>query len=59
MAFTQEELESKTMAELYRLARDIELAGYSKLRKRELVYEIQKLSTMKEEQGQRDFRRYA
>lgn len=52
MAFTQEELESKTMAELYRLARDIELAGYSKLRKRELVYEIQKLSTMKEEQGQ-------
>ena len=52
MSYTKEELERKTMAELYRLARDIELAGYSRLRKGELIYEIQKATAMKEEQGQ-------
>ncbi|SMB86278.1 transcription termination factor Rho [Desulfonispora thiosulfatigenes DSM 11270] len=36
------ELESKTMAELYNMAKKIELTGYSKLRKKELVFEIQK-----------------
>ncbi|MFZ5943955.1 MAG: transcription termination factor Rho [Bacillota bacterium] len=33
------------MAELYKIAREIDLAGYSKLRKKELVFEIQKAST--------------
>ncbi|MEN6460211.1 MAG: transcription termination factor Rho [Syntrophomonas sp.] len=36
------ELENKTMLELYQIARDINLAGYSKLRKKELVFEITK-----------------
>lgn len=52
MQYTKDALESKTMAELYRLAREMELAGYSKLRKTELVFELQKLATMKENEGQ-------
>ena len=36
------ELENKTMLELYQIARDINLGGYSKLRKKELVFEITK-----------------
>lgn len=52
MKYSKEELEARTMAELYRIAREMELAGYSKLRKSELVYEIQKVSTMKEAEGQ-------
>ena len=39
------ELENKTMAELYKIAREIELTGYSKLRKKELIFEIQKAKT--------------
>lgn len=36
------ELESKTLAELYRMAKELQLTGYSKLRKKELIYEIMK-----------------
>jgi transcription termination factor Rho len=39
------ELENKTMLELYQIARDINLAGYSRLRKKELVFEITKALT--------------
>lgn len=39
------DLENKTMVELYQMARDIGLAGYSKLRKKELIFEILKLKT--------------
>lgn len=39
------ELENKTMLELYQIARDVNLAGYSKLRKKELVFEITKALT--------------
>ncbi|HHW07116.1 MAG TPA: transcription termination factor Rho [Clostridia bacterium] len=39
------ELESKTMVELYALAREIGLTGYSKLRKQELIFEILKKQT--------------
>jgi len=34
------ELESKTLAELYALAKELELTGYSRLRKKELIAEI-------------------
>lgn len=34
------ELESKTLAELYNLAKELEMTGYSRLRKKELVSEI-------------------
>lgn len=43
------ELENKTMLELYQLARDVNLAGYSKLRKKELVFEITKALTKSDE----------
>ncbi|HHW62228.1 MAG TPA: transcription termination factor Rho [Syntrophomonadaceae bacterium] len=39
------ELENKTMLELYQIARDANLTGYSKLRKKELVFEITKALT--------------
>lgn len=39
------ELESKTMIELYQIARQNNLTGYSKLRKKELVFEITKALT--------------
>ncbi|MDD2585138.1 MAG: transcription termination factor Rho [Syntrophomonadaceae bacterium] len=39
------ELENKTMLELYQIARDVNLPGYSKLRKKELVFEITKALT--------------
>jgi transcription termination factor Rho len=39
------ELENKTMLELYQIARDINLGGYSRLRKKELVFEITKALT--------------
>jgi transcription termination factor Rho len=39
------ELENKTMLELYQIAREINLGGYSKLRKKELVFEITKALT--------------
>lgn len=41
------DLESKTMQELYKIAREMELTGYSKLRKKELVFEITKKQTEK------------
>lgn len=49
--FTEEQLESKTMAELYQIAREAGMTGYSKLRKKELIFEILKfLSKQKEEE---------
>lgn len=39
------ELEAKTLAELYQLAKEIGLVGYSRLRKKELVFEIAKAKT--------------
>lgn len=42
------DLEAKTMQELYRIARELNLAGYSKLRKKELIFEIMKLKTEKD-----------
>lgn len=39
------ELEQKTMVELYQLARELNLTGYSRLRKKELVFEIMKSLT--------------
>ncbi|HHW42577.1 transcription termination factor Rho [Desulfofundulus thermobenzoicus] len=41
------ELEGKTLQELYRLARELELTGYSRLRKKELIFEIIKAQTEK------------
>lgn len=38
----QVDLESKTMQELYKMAREMELAGYYKLRKKELIFELNK-----------------
>lgn len=40
------------MVELYRIARELEIPYYSKLRKAELVFEIAKSSTLKEREGQ-------
>lgn len=39
------ELESKTMAELYKIAKSMQLTGYSRLRKNELIFEIIKAQT--------------
>src|SRR5687768_14205871 len=36
------------MSELYKIARDLNLSGYSKLRKKELVFEILKTKTEKD-----------
>jgi len=41
----QAELEAKTMRELYGIARELEIPGYYKLRKKELVFEISKLQS--------------
>lgn len=41
------DLETKTMQELYRLARELELTGYSRLRKKELIFELIKAKTEK------------
>jgi len=43
------ELASKTMAELYEIARVIEIPGYYKLRKNELVFEIAKVKKEKDQ----------
>jgi len=40
MPLNNNELENKTLAELYALAKELELTGYSRLRKKELVEEI-------------------
>ncbi|MCL6478793.1 MAG: transcription termination factor Rho [Peptococcaceae bacterium] len=42
MPYTENDLENKTMQELYRIARDLDLTGYSRLRKKELIFEIMK-----------------
>ena len=52
MLYKQEELEAKNMVELYRIARELEILYYSKLRKAELIFEIVKTSTLKEREGQ-------
>jgi transcription termination factor Rho len=41
------ELEGKTVAELYRLARELNIPGYYRLRKKELIQEILKLNADK------------
>ncbi|MEW5952483.1 MAG: transcription termination factor Rho [Bacillota bacterium] len=41
------DLEGKTMVELYRLAREMDLIGYSRLRKKELIFELIKTQTEK------------
>lgn len=43
------ELENKTMLELYQVAREVGLSGYSRLRKKELVFEITKALTKADE----------
>ena len=42
------DLESLTLRDLYRLARELEISGYSALRKRELIMEITKARTEKD-----------
>ncbi|HAA89174.1 MAG TPA: transcription termination factor Rho [Peptococcaceae bacterium] len=42
------ELEQKTMAELFKIAKELEISGYSRLRKKELIYEIMKAQTEKD-----------
>ncbi len=42
------ELEQKTMAELLQIARELDLTGYSRLRKKELIFEIMKAQTEKD-----------
>jgi transcription termination factor Rho len=42
------ELEGMTLRELYKMARELEIAGYSTLRKRELILEIMKTRTEKD-----------
>jgi transcription termination factor Rho len=42
------DLETLTLKELYRLARELEISGYSSLRKRELIMEIAKARTEKD-----------
>jgi transcription termination factor Rho len=42
------DLESMTLRELYQLARELEISGYSSLRKRELIMEIMKARTEKD-----------
>lgn len=43
------ELENKTMVELYQVAKELNLAGFYKLRKKELVFEIMKALTHSDE----------
>jgi transcription termination factor Rho len=43
------ELEHKTILELYQIAREVNLTGYSKLRKKELIFEITKALTKSDE----------
>ncbi|KKM10975.1 transcription termination factor Rho [Clostridiales bacterium PH28_bin88] len=42
------DLENKTMQELYSIAREMNLSGYSRLRKKELIFEILKAKTEKD-----------
>ena len=41
------DLESKTLPELYQIAKELNLAGYYRLRKKELIFEILKGQTEK------------
>jgi len=41
------ELESKTMVELYKIAKELGMTGYTKYRKKELIFEIMKAQTEK------------
>ncbi|MEN6390342.1 MAG: transcription termination factor Rho [Syntrophomonas sp.] len=43
------DLENRTILELYQIARDVNLTGYSKLRKKELIFEITKALTHADE----------
>ena len=43
------ELENKTMLELYQIAKANGMTGYSKLRKKELIFEITKALTHSDE----------
>nr|WP_083773329.1 transcription termination factor Rho [Desulfofarcimen acetoxidans] len=47
MPLNQSDLEAKTMVELYKIAKELEIVGYSKLRKKELIFEIIKIKTEK------------
>lgn len=47
----QEDMDSKTMAELYQIARKLDMVGYSKLRKSELIFEIRKATIMQDNEG--------
>lgn len=42
MSYDANELENKTMVELYKLAREMEITGYSRLRKKRINFEILK-----------------
>lgn len=42
------DLESKTVAELYQIAKELDVSGYSRLRKRELIFEILKAQAEKD-----------
>jgi len=42
------DLEAKTVAELYKIAKELEIPGYYRLRKQELIYEIRKARMEKE-----------
>ena len=41
------ELEDKTITELYEIAKDLDITGYSSLKKKELIFEILKAETEK------------
>lgn len=45
---TMSELEAKTLVELVQMARDLNVNGYSQMRKRELIYEIMKANVEKD-----------
>lgn len=42
------EMEQMTLAELYKIARELEISGYSSMRKKELIFEIVKARTEKD-----------
>ena len=46
--FAVNDLEAKNMAELYKIARELDIPGYYRLRKQELIYEIRKTRLEKE-----------
>lgn len=50
MKLTPEQAEQKTIAELYQIAKALEIAGYYKLRKQELIFEIKKVLTKQNQQ---------